>query len=147
VTKYILDTNLYIRAFRSQEGKLDLQQFLSAFAPSTYLSSVVAHELLVGAKTDSKARDINASIVEPLRKVGRLITPTHAAWTDSAGAIARMARKENRSLRSIPKSLVHDYLLAASCREGGTTLITENVADFKEVRRYLRFEYVQPWPK
>ena len=147
MTKYVLDTNLYIRAFRSEEGKLALQGFLASFTPSTYLSSVVAHELLVGANTDSKARDIDARIVEPLRKVGRLITPTHTAWTDSAGAIARMARKENRSLRSIPKSLIHDYLLAASCRESGMTLITENVEDLKDVRRYLRFEYVPPWPK
>ena len=147
MTKYVLDTNLYIRAFRSEEGKLDLQRYLAAFTPSTYFSSVVAHELLVGANTDSKARDINARIIEPLRKVGRLITPTHAAWTDSAGAIARMSRKENRNLRSIPKSLIHDYLLAASCRESGMTLITENVEDFKEVRRYLRFEYLPPWPE
>jgi predicted nucleic acid-binding protein len=58
-----------------------------------------------------------------------------------------MSRKENRNLRSIPKSLIHDYLLAASCRESGMTLITENVEYFKEVRRYLRFEYLPPWPE
>jgi predicted nucleic acid-binding protein len=147
VKKYVLDTNLYIHAFRSEDGKRDLQHFLAGFTPSTYLSSVVAHELLVGANTDSKARDIDANIIDPLRKVGRLVTPTHAAWTESAEAIARMARKQKRELRSIPKSLIHDYVLAASCREAGMTLVTENVADFKEVRRYLRFEYVRPWPQ
>jgi len=147
VKKYVLDTNLYIHAFRSEEGKQALQQFLAAFTPSTFLSSVVVHELLVGANTDSKARAIDESIVEPLRKVGRLVTPSHAAWAASAEAISRMVRKERRDLRSIPKSLIHDYLLAASCREEGMTLVTENVADFKEVRRYLRFEYTRPWPK
>ena len=145
--KYVLDTNLYIRAFRSEEGKRAMQQYLAGFTPSTFLSSVVAHELLVGTNTDSKARDIHNHVIEPLRRVGRLITPSHEAWTEAGEAIAKMARKGKRDLSTIPKSLVHDYLLAASCRESGMTLVTENVSDFKEVRRQLRFEFVAPWPK
>jgi len=146
VKKYVLDTNLYVHAFRNAEGASELQDFYRSFAPSTYLSSIVLHELLVGATTDAKVRSIMETLVGPLQRVRRVITPTHAAWQSSAEAIARMSRKESRDLRSIPKSLVNDYLLAASCREAGATLITGNVSDFAAIRRYIRLEYMAPWP-
>jgi len=146
VTKYALDTNLYVRAFRSREGARELRAHFESFAPVTYLSSVVLHELLVGANTEAKGRAIRESIAEPLERVGRVVTPTHSAWRSAADAIARMSRKERRDLRSIPKSLVHDYILAASCREAGATLITNDVSDFEGIRRYIPFEYVAAWP-
>jgi predicted nucleic acid-binding protein len=58
-----------------------------------------------------------------------------------------MARKERRELRSLPKSLVNDFLLAASCRETGTTLVTDNTADFELIQKYLKHEHVAPWPQ
>lgn len=144
--KYVLDTNLYIRAFRSVDGARELRDFYEAFAPSTYLSSIVLHELLVGANTEAKNRSIQDTLARPLRRARRVITPSHGAWQMSAEAIARMTRKDKRDLRSVPKSLIHDYLLAASCREAGATLITDNVADFAAIRRRIRFEYEAAWP-
>jgi len=144
--KYILDTNLYIRAFRNVAGAEELKAFYSAFAPVTYLSSVVVHELLVGANTPAKASEIRKNIVGPLKRTRRVITPSHAAWETSADAIARMARKTKRDLRTLPKSLILDYLLAASCREAGVTLVTENAADFAEIRQYVSVDYQAPWP-
>ena len=51
--KYVLDTNLYVnvRAFRSEEGAAELERYYADFTPNTYLSSIVLHELLVGAST------------------------------------------------------------------------------------------------
>jgi predicted nucleic acid-binding protein len=144
--KYVLDTNLYIRAFRNVAGAEELKAFYHAFAPVTYLSSVVVHELLVGANTPAKGNEIRKSIVGPLERTRRVITPSHAAWATSAEAIARMARKTKRDLRTLPKSLIHDYLLAASCREAGATLVTENSADFAEIRHYVLVDYQVPWP-
>jgi predicted nucleic acid-binding protein len=146
VRKYVLDTNLYIKAFRSLEGARELQNFYEAFAPNTYLSSIVLHELLVGANTEAKNRTIQDTLAQPLRRARRVITPSHGAWQASAEAIARMTRKDKCDLRSVPKSLIHDYLLAASCREAGATLITDNTADFAAIRRYMRFEYEAAWP-
>lgn len=57
-----------------------------------------------------------------------------------------MSRKERRDLRSIPKSLINDCLVAASCREAGAILVTDNVSDFAAIRRYIRLEYMSPWP-
>ena len=144
--KYVLDTNLYIRAFRSREGADALQQYLLTFTPNTYLSSIVLHEVLVGANTQAKAREIEDRIAAPLRRVGRVITPSHDAWRLAATAISQFARKEKRELRSIPKSLVNDFLLATSCRESGATLLTENAADFETIRKYVAMSYEPPWP-
>jgi predicted nucleic acid-binding protein len=147
VKKYLLDTNLYVKAFRSQEGAKELERYFAEFTPNTYLSSVVFHELLVGASTPSKARQIREDLLGPLTRAGRLITPSHSAWDQAGSSIAAMARQESRELRSVPKSLVNDFLLAASCRESGATLVTDNTADFKLIRKYLKHEHVAPWPR
>jgi predicted nucleic acid-binding protein len=146
VKKYVLDTNLYVRAFRSVDGSRELQAYYDEFTPVTYLSSVVLHELLVGANTLAKERDVRDLLARPLQRAGRMITPSHAAWQSSAEAIARMSRKEKRDLRSTPKSLVLDYLLAASCREAGATLITDNLTDFAAIRKHARFDFEPAWP-
>lgn len=145
--KYVLDTNLYVRAFRSHEGAAELERFFAEFAPSTYLSSIVLHELLVGASTVKKARQLSEKLVGPLVRAGRVVTPSHSAWEQAGSAIAAMARQEGRDLRSVAKSLVNDFLLATSCRESGAVLITDNTSDFKLIRKYLRHDHVSPWPK
>jgi predicted nucleic acid-binding protein len=147
VKKYVLDTNLYVKAFRNQEGAKELERYFAEFTPNTYLSSVVFHELLVGASTPSKARQIREDLLGPLTRAGRLITPSHSAWDQAGSSIAAMARQESRELRSVPKSLVNDFLLAASCGEAGATLVTDNTAHFELIRKYLKHEHVAPWPR
>ena len=144
--KYVLDTNVYVSAFRDRTGAEELKEFLAAFSPNTYLSSVVLHELLVGANTLAKAREIEDSIAAPLKRVGRVITPSHSAWEAAGKAIAAMAKKEKRDLRSVPKSLVNDYLLAASCREVGAIVITQNTSDFASIRKHVKVAFEGPWP-
>ena len=145
--KYALDTNLYIRALREAAAAVELQSFYSTFAPATHLSSVVLHELLVGAASSAKSREIQQTVAQPFRRTRRLFTPSADAWVTAADAIATMARKENRQLKSLPKSLVNDYLLAASCRESGVVLVTHNTADFEEIRRYIKVQFTAPWPQ
>jgi predicted nucleic acid-binding protein len=145
--KYALDTNLYIRAIREAVAAAELQTFYSAFAPATYLSSVVLHELLVGAASVAKSREIRKAVAEPFRRTRRLFTPSADAWEAAADAIAAMTRREKRELRSLPKSLINDYLLAASCRESGMVLVTHNMADFEEIRRYIKVQFTAPWPQ
>lgn len=142
----MLDTNLYVRAFRNRRDAEDLERYYLELTPNTYLSSVVLHELLAGADTPAKERQIREDLLGPLIRSGRVITPSHAAWDRAGSALAAMARKESRELRTVPKSLVHDFLLAASCRESGTTLVTDNTEDFRMIRKYLDHEHVAPWP-
>jgi predicted nucleic acid-binding protein len=145
--KFALDTNLYIRAIREASAAAELQSFYSTFAPVTYLSSVVLHELLVGATSLARSREIRESVAEPFRRTRRVFTPTADAWETAADAIAAMARREKRELKSLPKSLVNDYLLAASCLESGLVLVTHNSADFEQISRYIKVQFAAPWPE
>lgn len=144
--KYVLDTNLYIRGFRNDEAADELRRYYAAYAPNTYLSSIVFFELLIGARTPAKAREIRELVAKPFRRTRRVLTPSAGAWEEAAEAIAASARRTKRDLRTYPKSLVNDYLLAASCREAGATLITDNVADFEEISRHLEVPFQAPWP-
>jgi predicted nucleic acid-binding protein len=145
--KYSLDTNLYVRAIRDAAAAAELQTFYSSFAPATFLSSVVLHELLVGATSAAKSREIREAVAEPFRRTRRVFTPSAEAWETAADAVAAMVRREKRELKTLPKSLINDFLLAASCRESGVVLITHNTADFEGIRRYIKVQYVAPWPE
>lgn len=144
--KYALDTNLYIRAFRSESSALELERFFRVFAPSTYLSSVVLHELIAGATTEEKVRQIEGAIARPLKRTGRLFAPSPSAWERAGEVLARLAREEGLEVRRTPRSFVHDLLLALSCREAGVVLITANAKDFERIGRYVGVEFVEPWP-
>ena len=55
--------------------------------------------------------------------------------------------RERTDWRSaVSKSFVNDILLALWCREAGCMLVTDNERDFQRIRRYVRFDYVKPWP-
>ena len=144
--KYVLDTNLYVYAFRNQGAAEELEAYFAAFTPVTFVNSVVVHELLVGARTPAKAKQVREDLVGPLIRARRVITPSHGSWERAGEALATMAREESRDLRTVPKSLVHDFLLAASCRESGVTLITDNSADFSLVQKYVDLHWIEPWP-
>lgn len=144
--RYVLDTNLYIRAYRSMSGAEELEKYIRDFTPSTYLSSIVLHELLVGARTEAKAHEVRDYLLGPLIRAGRVITPSHGAWERAGLAVSALAKGEKRDLRTLPKSLMNDVLLAASCREAGVTLVTDNLVDFQTIEKYLGHSFVAPWP-
>jgi len=146
VKKYVLDTNLYVQSFRNRENAAELARFYAAFTPQSYLSSIVLHELLAGANTLKKARQIDQEIARSFKRTARLITPTHEDWETGAEVLARMVREEGLEFRRAPKSLVNDALLAASCRTASVTLITDNGRDFERIRRAFRFDFIPPWP-
>jgi predicted nucleic acid-binding protein len=145
VKKFALDTNLYVSAFRNTDAAEELSRFYASYAPAVYLNSVVLHELLVGTSSPAKAREIHGGIVEPFRRTRRVITPSAEAWAIAAEAIAAMARRDNRELRTLPKSLVNDFLIAASCREAGVTLVTQNIEDFESISRFIKVQFIGPW--
>jgi predicted nucleic acid-binding protein len=147
VKRYVLDTNLYVRAFRNAQQASEVEDFVREFAPAIHLSSIVLHELLVGASTGVKRTEVAEAIGRPFRRTNRIITPSPSAWEEAGKGIARLAARERMQLRAIPKSLVHDFLLAESCRESGMTLITDNLADFQRIRRVTRFAFREPWPQ
>jgi predicted nucleic acid-binding protein len=141
--RYTVDTNLYIDAMRTVEGNAALIAFHAAFAPFEHLSAVVVQELHAGVRGRA-ATKLDATIVAPFERRGRLVTPSYEAWKESGRVLAELVGSTD--WRSVSRSFVNDVLLAMSCRESGLVLVTKNVRDFARIAARRRFDYVEPWP-
>lgn len=146
MTKFFIDTNLYVRAFRDEEAAAELRRFYAAFTPVCYLSSVVLHEVLIGAQSSVQARAIYEDLGKPFRRTARIVAPSASVWRVAAETLAQLAWEEGLDRRSVPRSFVNDVLIAASCREEGLTVVTENQRDFCRIQRLVDFTFVPPWP-
>lgn len=145
MTKFALDTQLYIQAFRNPDSGEVLRQFYREHTPKTHLSSVVLHELAIGGTSEESAGWAE-KVGRQLKRLTRIITPSHDAWRNAGTVLSRLAKERGIELRRRPRSLVNDVLIAASCREAGVTLVTANTRDFEMIRRVLPFDFVPPWP-
>jgi predicted nucleic acid-binding protein len=146
VTKYVLDSNIYISATRDGTWNDELAAFLWAWTPSIYLLSVVAGELLTGAVTAELERKTYSEFIAPLEDTNRVVTPSHAAWKRAGLIITKLVRAKRLAAGTVPRSFFSDCLIAASARESGCTIITRNLKDFELIRTVERVEVVPPWP-
>ena len=144
--KYVLDTNLYIRATRDEEWNQALESFLLASTPWIHLHSVVAMELLAGAINPGLERQVQRCFLDPLERRGRLVTPSHGAWKRAATGLTELLQTRRVSRNGITRSLINDLLIAASARDHGFFLVTESVRDFRVIQSVLPLEFVRPWP-
>ena len=143
---YLLDSNVYIRAFRELTFGRELQEFHRRHLSRLVVSAVVATELFVGAQRPDRERALRRTLIEPFRLRRRLLTPTWSTWD--------LAAKIDRGLRLRPahrmllerRSFMNDILIAASAREIGATIITENTSDFTLIGRHVDIAFVPPWP-
>ena len=142
----MLDTQLFIHAFRDPAANEALQAFHRARAPFEYLSAVVAHELRAGIRNPKDRRALERHVLGVYERADRLVTPSAAAWNASGNALSRMMHDEGLELARVSKSFANDILLALSCREAGCVLVTENERDFTRIRRFVPFDFVAPWP-
>ena len=132
---YLLDSNVYIRAFRELAFGAELQDFHRRNLPRLVLSAVVAAELLVGAQRPDRERGLR-----------RLLTPAWSTWELVARLDQSLRRRAATRTRLEQRSFLHDMLIAASAREVGATIITNNVADFTLIARHVDIAFVQPFP-
>lgn len=144
--KYILDTNIYISAVRDPAKAQELIEFYAAYLPFTYFHAAVAQELLLGAIDRRKRRQVEKAFIEPFQSRGRVIVPTYATWRRSGELIGLLIEAGNMRPGSVRRSFLNDAILAASCREFGLTVVTENTGDFRLLQEVERFKYVGPWP-
>jgi predicted nucleic acid-binding protein len=146
VPKYVIDTNLYIEATRSEVAADDLNAFQARFLPHIHLHSVVAQELLAGAVRPELERRLREKLVRPFEAVGRVLTPTHRSWTRAGEIIARLVRAGRLSPGGFRPSLVNDCLIAASAREYGFVVVTRNQRDFELIGSVETVRVLPPWP-
>lgn len=145
--KFILDTNCFIAASRSDDEAARLERFLQAAAPRIFLSTIVAAELRAGTTRVRDLRTLENAVLKPYYKRGRVANPSSAAWEALGRTLAWLVKNEGITLRTTPKSFIFDILLAYSCRELGAVLISGNERDLQRIRRVFSFESALPYPE
>jgi predicted nucleic acid-binding protein len=139
--KYVIDTQLLIRAGRNHHEAERMNEILSASV--VYLSSIVATELLSGAH-NHELRGLERHLFGPLEKLGRVVTPTHRAWKDAG----RILYKLRSTGWQITPSLTNDVLIAVSVTQIGATLVHDNARDYNAIQRfYPRLRHQVGWPE
>ena len=133
--KYMLDTQLFINAFRDPVANEEFQHFHRAFSPFEHLSVIVAQELRAGMKRPTDRKALERNVLRIYERAGRTITPSADAWHRSGDLLAEMARQQGLEIARVSKAFGNDVLLALSCREAGCVLVTDNERDFHRIRR------------
>ena len=144
--KFILDTNCFIAASRSDEEAARLETFVQTAAPGMYLSTVVAAELRASTIHLRDLRNLENAVLKPYFKRGRVVNPSAASWKALGKTLAWLVKNEGITLHTTPKSLVFDILLAHSCRELGAVLISSNARDLQRIRQVFSFKFAPPYP-
>ena len=144
---FIIDSNVYIRAFNNLAFGVELQQFHRQHLPKLILSIVVAHELLVGATTPAKERSLRRGLIEPFRVRRRLHIPTQRTWDLAATVDRRLRRMKGFAGSLSRRSFSNDILIAVTARDLGATIITENENDFTIIAKTLDIRFTKPWPQ
>jgi predicted nucleic acid-binding protein len=133
----VFDTNVYVAALREGLSGASFGR-LEVAAPRTFLASVVSAELRAGAVDEAGRRAI-IELVGRFERLGRVVVPTAGSWNDAGDILAKIAHREP-GFRTKVRGLWNDALIALSARQIGATLVTENLDDFRLLRRYVRFE-------
>ena len=144
--KYVLDTNCFVDAARSEPAAAAYEAFVARAAPGLWLSAVVAAELRAGARTARARRVLERQVLGPYLRRGRVLTPSAASWEALGTVLATLGTREGLDLKQVRRSFVFDVLIAHSCREAGAVLVSANVRDMERIRRVFAFDYVEPYP-
>lgn len=119
----MLDSNVCIRAMRA--GGDDVRAWLAENGDALCLSTIVVHELLVGAELAAR-RDFHRKLVEEL--TARLDVRDFGSEAASHAAAIRADLQRKGALIG-----GNDMLIAGHARSLGLMLITADLADFRRV--------------
>jgi predicted nucleic acid-binding protein len=128
---YLIDSNVYVRGSRELVFGESLRSFHQRNLPNLVLSAVVVHELLVGAVATTVERSFRRGIIEPFRLRHRLHVPARQTWDLATKIDRRLRRHKNLESKLRTRSFFNDMLIAASAREIGAIIVTENGQDFR----------------
>ncbi|CAN5807548.1 hypothetical protein BH23GEM7_BH23GEM7_10340 [soil metagenome] len=147
MAKFVLDTNVFIHAIRSDEARRALAAWQRQMGPHLYQHAVVVSELLVGARNEETFDRWHERWVAPAERLGRVITPTYTAWSRAARIITRLVQAGHLTAGAVAPSFFHDCLLAASARDHGYILVTHNLDDFGLIARVEpQLSFLPPFP-
>jgi predicted nucleic acid-binding protein len=138
--KHLIDTDLYIDLIQSGSTLPVIEQLYAKETPGIYFSSIVAQELLAGARTPAGRKNVEI-LLAPFERTGRIITPGHKQWKDAGDVLSKLLA-HRPALKNKLSSLVNDCLLALSTLDIGATLYTGNREDFLLLRKFRSFSLV-----
>lgn len=95
--KFVLDTNCFVDASRSDEEAAAFAEFCARAAPGLYLSTVVAAELRAGAGGARDRRTLERQVLSPYVRRGRVLNPSPAAWEALGTRLAALVDQESRN--------------------------------------------------
>ena len=140
MAKHLLDTDLYIDLIQSGITLPLIREIYDKDTPGIYFSSVVAQELLAGARSPAARKRVEI-LYRPFERVGRVVTPSHSQWKDAGGILAKVL-DDRPDLKTKLPALVNDCLLALSARSLGASLYTRNRDDFILLQSVRSFSLV-----
>jgi len=135
--KIIVDTNVYIQIFNS--GLYD--HLRDPFQYVVFLAYPVLHELWMGAKGNQEVKHL-AAFQNRFISLKRLIVPTVASLV-LIGHTCRQLRRSGKLDPVHPKHY-NDITIAAQARQIGATVFTNNVEDFKFIKKFINFKFERP---
>jgi predicted nucleic acid-binding protein len=132
----LLDSSIYISAFRRGDALLTLDRFTAGTTP--WLSAVVLQELYAGARERDRA------MVEGLDRdfvqARRILVPDLSDWVQAGKVLARLAAKYDYE-RIGRSRLTNDALIAMSAARLGIRVITANERDFPKLAEFRAFAW------
>lgn len=99
--KYVLDTQLFINAFRDPVVNQELQLFHRAFSPLEHFSVIVGQELRAGVQRPQDRKALERNVLKVFQRANRTITPSADAWHRSGDLLAEMARQEGLEIEAL----------------------------------------------
>jgi predicted nucleic acid-binding protein len=144
--KFVLDTNCFVDASRTDAAAAAFAEFCAWAAPGLYLSTVVAAELRAGAGSRKDRRTLERHLLSPYVRRRRLLNPSPAAWEGLGTTLAALVEHEDLALREVRRSFVFDILIARSCRDIGATLVSRNSGDLRRIATIFSFDFAAPYP-
>lgn len=133
--RYALDSTVYIASLRNADRLQALKRFLLHVGTRIRLHAVVVMELRSGVRTEQRMRALDA-LFAPDQARGKTIVPTLDAYSHAGRVLSALALREG--VNTTDSVLIADALIAASCREAGAVLVTDNVRHFAALQRHLR---------
>lgn len=132
--RILVDTSVYIAAMRDSSFAASFRPLYERGIPRTHLSSVVAQELLAGARSDAHRR-LAQGLITPFERARRIVTPTHPIWCDAGLVLSQLWRNVSSFRSALHGGLVNDILIALTGRAIGATVLTRNRVHFEMIRR------------
>lgn len=87
MAKHLIDTDLYIDLIQSGTTLPFIRELYDRDAPGIYFSSIVAQELLAGARSPAGRKRVEI-LFRPFERIGRVVTPSHNHWKEAGKILA-----------------------------------------------------------